>query len=75
MQDWLIYLKHGLAHTLPADRVTGQPGYADTRTNLNNLHPFIVRHWRKGVLGALLIRSMRSSVFPIRSSIATLLTT
>jgi ATP-binding cassette, subfamily B, bacterial MsbA len=55
MQDWLIYLKHGLARTLPADRVTGQPGYADTRTNLNNLRPFIVRHWRKGVLGALLI--------------------
>ena len=55
MQDWLIYLKRGLARTLPADRVTGQPGYADARKNLDNLRPFVARHWRKGGLGALLI--------------------
>ncbi len=55
MDSWLDYLKRGLSRTLPADRIADQQGYAGTRANLENLRPFISRHWRKGALGALLI--------------------
>lgn len=55
MHVWFTYLKQGLARTLPTDRVTEQRGYHATRANLQNLRPFVLRHWRKGALGALLI--------------------
>src|SRR5512136_726744 len=55
MDTWFTYLKHGLSRTLPDDRIAGQRGYANTRANLHNLQPFVARHWRKGVLGAVLI--------------------
>jgi ABC-type multidrug transport system fused ATPase/permease subunit len=34
------------------------------RSNLRNLQPFILRHWRKGVLGALLILFVTLLAFP-----------
>jgi len=49
------YLKRGLSRKLPEDQILGQGRYSDINTNLNNLKPFIYRHWRKGVLGTLLI--------------------
>src|SRR5512135_646500 len=56
MDSWLAYFKQGLSRTLPEDRIAGrQGGYAGARANLRNLYPFFARHWRKGVLGALLI--------------------
>ena len=55
MDTWLTYLKRGLSRTLPDDRLAGQQGYAGAKANLKNLQPFIVRHWRKGLLGALFI--------------------
>ncbi len=55
MNAWFAYVKQGLARTLPGDRIAGQHGYRATRASLENLRPFVLRHWRKGVLGALLI--------------------
>jgi ABC-type bacteriocin/lantibiotic exporter with double-glycine peptidase domain len=55
MDSWLGYLKRGLSRTQAADRIAEERTYADTRANLENLKPFVSRHWRKGVLGALLI--------------------
>jgi len=55
MNTWFGYLKQGLSRTLPDDRIAGQQDYAGARANLQNLQPFIAQHWRKGVLGALLI--------------------
>jgi len=55
MDSWFGYLKRSLSRTLPADRIAGSGGYASARANLRNLRPFVARHWRKGVLGALLI--------------------
>jgi ABC-type multidrug transport system fused ATPase/permease subunit len=55
MDSWFTYLKHGLSRTLPDDRIAGRRGYANTKANLQNLRPFVARHWRKGTLGALLI--------------------
>jgi subfamily B ATP-binding cassette protein MsbA len=55
MNTWFTYLKQGLSRELPEDRIAGREGYADLKANLQNLRPFVARHWRKGVLGALLI--------------------
>jgi len=55
MNTWFTYLKQGLSRELPEDRIAGREGYAGLRANLQNLRPFVARHWRKGVLGALLI--------------------
>jgi ATP-binding cassette subfamily B protein len=55
MNTWFTYLKQGLSRELPEDRIAGREGYAGTKANLQNLRPFVARHWPKGVLGALLI--------------------
>ncbi|MBU1879153.1 MAG: ABC transporter ATP-binding protein, partial [Chloroflexi bacterium] len=55
MTTWLDYLKQGLSRQLPEDRIAEQRNYAGARANLRNLYPFVLRHWRKGLLGALLI--------------------
>jgi subfamily B ATP-binding cassette protein MsbA len=55
MNTWFTYLKQGLSRELPEDRIAGREGYAGLQANLQNLRPFVARHWRKGVLGALLI--------------------
>jgi subfamily B ATP-binding cassette protein MsbA len=55
LNTWFAYLKQGLSRTLPEDRIAGREGYAGIKANLQNLRPFVARHWRKGVLGALLI--------------------
>ncbi|MFN2269414.1 MAG: ABC transporter ATP-binding protein [Anaerolineae bacterium] len=55
MDNWFDYLKRGLGREIPEDRITERRGYAKPQANLRNLRPFVARHWRKGVLGALLI--------------------
>jgi len=55
MNDWYTYLKRGLSRKLPKDRISGKEGYSGIKANLKNLHPIISQHWRKGVLGFLLI--------------------
>lgn len=55
MLDWLDYLRKGFARKLPQDRLTGQQDQAGLQANLKNIRPFLLRHWRKGVLGAGLI--------------------
>jgi len=55
MNTWFTYLKQGLSRELPEDRIAGREGYVGLKANLQNLHPFVAQHWRKGVLGALLI--------------------
>ena len=55
MENWFTYLKRGLSRTLPEDRISGPQKYSEVRANLQNLRPFVARHWSKGLLGALLI--------------------
>jgi subfamily B ATP-binding cassette protein MsbA len=64
MNSWLDYLKQGLARTGAADGIAEERGYADTRANLENLKPFVARHWRKGALGAALILFNTLLAFP-----------
>jgi ABC-type multidrug transport system fused ATPase/permease subunit len=44
--------------------VAGKQGETSTRANLENLRPFLIRHWRKGVLGAMLIIFSSLLAFP-----------
>jgi ABC-type bacteriocin/lantibiotic exporter with double-glycine peptidase domain len=55
MDSWFSYLKQGLSRKLPKDRISGQESSSGIKVNLKNLYPFIYRHWRKGILGGLLI--------------------
>jgi ATP-binding cassette, subfamily B, bacterial MsbA len=62
MQIWMDFLKAGLARKLPKDPVTGSQ--SGQRVDLRNLRPFLVRHWRKGVMGAGLIMLSSLLIFP-----------
>jgi len=55
MNSWFAYLRQGLTRTPQEDRLGGPQGRAGARANLQNLKPFLARHWRKGIWGALLI--------------------
>ncbi len=56
MFSWLDYLRQGLSHTQiqrsvsPMDR--GKPAHL---ANFENLRPFFLRHWRKGLLGVIIV--------------------
>jgi len=63
-KSWLNYLKQGLSRKLPKDRIAGQDGYSGIKANLKNLHPFFRRHWRKGLLGVLIIILTSLLAFP-----------
>jgi ABC-type bacteriocin/lantibiotic exporter with double-glycine peptidase domain len=58
------YLKQGLSRKLPKDRITGNGSYSGIKPNLKNLHPFMGRHWRKGLLGVSLIIFTTLFTFP-----------
>jgi ABC-type bacteriocin/lantibiotic exporter with double-glycine peptidase domain len=53
--SWWTYLKSGLSRKLPVDHIGGQSTHGPLKKSLENLHPFIGRHWRKGAVGVLLI--------------------
>lgn len=55
MKSLFKYLKQGLTRTHSKDRIGGTNESAGLRTSLRNLRPFVSRHWRKGLLGSLLI--------------------
>lgn len=55
MSSWIDYLRRGLSRSPSTDRVTNLQGETSTRSNLRNLRPFFLRHWRKGALGFILV--------------------
>jgi ABC-type multidrug transport system fused ATPase/permease subunit len=64
MDSWIDYLKRGLARKTAGEEVPGTGGQAKIRTNLKNLYPFALRHWRKGALGGVLILVASLFTFP-----------
>jgi ABC-type multidrug transport system fused ATPase/permease subunit len=64
MSSWIDYLRSGLSHTQSKDRVAGQQGETSTHANLQNLRPFFLRHWRKGLLGGFLVILTSVLVYP-----------
>ena len=55
MDSWFAYLKGGLSRKPAEDRIAGQGRSSTIKADLSNLRPYIDRHWRKGVLGLLLV--------------------
>ncbi len=55
MQSWFETLRQGLARRPADDRLAGEGRAGRARADLRNLKPFLARHWRKGLLGALLV--------------------
>ncbi len=62
--SWFSYFKRGLSRKVPKDRIGDQDSCSGIETNLKNLYPFVVRHWRKGLLGSLLIILTSLCTFP-----------
>lgn len=49
---------------MPEDRIAGKRDYSSLQANLKNLRPYVERHWRKGMLGFLLIFTVSLFAFP-----------
>jgi ABC-type multidrug transport system fused ATPase/permease subunit len=64
MKTWFTYLKQGLSRKMPKDRIAGSRGYGGLKANLKNLAPYFNHHWRRGLLGCLLIAAATLFAFP-----------
>lgn len=62
--NWFTYLKRGLRRETPKDAIGDKGGYSGGKANLLYLKPFLLRHWRKGLLGALLLLFSNFLGFP-----------
>jgi ABC-type bacteriocin/lantibiotic exporter with double-glycine peptidase domain len=64
LDNWWTYLKRGLSHSSPEDRIAGQEGYGGPRESLRYLQPYLLRHWRNGATGLFLILFASLLAFP-----------
>lgn len=64
MNSWLGYLKRGLRRSRTKDPLAGQLSHGNWWSKLSNLKRFILRHWHKGLIGALLIIFVTLLAFP-----------
>jgi ABC-type multidrug transport system fused ATPase/permease subunit len=64
VNSWFDYFKQGLSRKPLADRVDEDAPAQSTRRNLENLRPFLKRHWRKGAVGAVLVLLTTLLTFP-----------
>jgi ABC-type multidrug transport system fused ATPase/permease subunit len=64
MMTWFQHLKQGLSRTQIEDRIVDQDEQAGGLSNLKFLYPFVLNHWRKGLLGAFLILTNSLLSFP-----------
>jgi ABC-type bacteriocin/lantibiotic exporter with double-glycine peptidase domain len=55
MTTWFTYLRKGLSRDMPEDLLSGKRTLSGFRAHLKNLLPYVKPHWRKGMLGLLLI--------------------
>ncbi len=62
--SWFSYLKRGLIFRPVEDRIAGRSVREGIRKSLRNLNPFVARHWRKGLLGGLLVLVSSLLAFP-----------
>jgi hypothetical protein len=55
MDSWYLYLEQGLSRKVFKDRIGGPDrNHIDLKEDLKNLQPFVVEHWKKGLLGIVL---------------------
>jgi ABC-type multidrug transport system fused ATPase/permease subunit len=64
MKKWFTYLKQGLSRKLPPNSLSAREGSSGIKANLKNLHPFIRRHWQKGMVGIVVIFFISLLSFP-----------
>jgi ATP-binding cassette, subfamily B, bacterial MsbA len=64
MPSWIDYLRQGLSRTPMKDRVANPQGETSTRANLENLLPFLRRHWQMGLLSVVLVLFVSLLAFP-----------
>jgi len=64
MPSWIDYLRQGLSRTPTKDRVANPRGETSTRANLENLRPFLRRHWQRGLLSVVLVLFVSLLAFP-----------
>ncbi len=64
MKDFFTYIKRGLSRKRSGDPLAGERGHSVIRENLKNLQPFVRRHWKKGLFGALIIAATSLLSFP-----------
>ncbi len=65
MISWISYLKDALARKPQADPLSQKKEKSGVKERLKNLVPFVKRHWRKGLLGAILILFTSLLGFPV----------
>ena len=64
MLSWFSYLKNALKREMPKDPISGKDRKKNTKKNLQNLKPFVLKFWKKGILGATLILVVSLFSFP-----------
>ncbi len=64
MLSWFSYLKNALKREMPRDPISGKDRKKNTKKNLQNLKPFVLKFWKKGILGATLILVVSLFSFP-----------
>ena len=65
MKTWFSYVKRGFSRKVPAEAVPAADQVpADIRKNLRHIYPFVLRHWKKGIVGAGLILAGTLLSFP-----------
>jgi len=65
MKSWWKFFKQGLSHSLPEDRMSAGKTFSSLREKLRNLKPFVSRHWKKGIIGAILVLFSSILAFPL----------
>ncbi len=65
MISWISYLKDALARKPQEDPLARKKEKTGVKERLKNLVPFVKRHWRKGLLGAILILLTSLLGFPV----------
>ena len=63
MLSWVELLQSGLTRHLPDDRISGAPS-GSRKVNWGLLTPYLERHWKKGIVGALAILVAALLAFP-----------
>lgn len=64
MKSFFTYIKQGFSRKQSEDRLAGERGRSASMSSFRNLHPFIRRHWKKGLFGAIIIVSTSLLSFP-----------
>jgi ABC-type bacteriocin/lantibiotic exporter with double-glycine peptidase domain len=62
--SWFGYLRRGLWMRSKKGLIAGRYPHNDSKKSLHNLYPFVVRHWRKGLMGGLLVLAASLMSFP-----------